>query len=208
MALRKGDYKYVYAEQRMAGTMGVWAEPFTKLRLQKTFNLFQDPFERADITSNTFWDWQINHVGQIYGAMDDVFQFALTFKEFPPRSFPPSFMPTNIVEETLDDIKEGRARAGDRARSIDRIRSGVQQMIEQQLQQRGVSSRDVAIEPVRRGRTGNTCLTTSTRQGGLHVCFRSFHAPARDVRRISWPCCHRRITCRSTGPVRPAAFLE
>jgi arylsulfatase len=54
------------------------------------------------------------------------------------EKFPPSFVPTNIVEETLDDIKEGRARAGDRARSIDRIRSGVQQMIEQQLQQRGV----------------------------------------------------------------------
>ena len=91
MALRKGDYKYVFAEQRSPGTMGVWAEPFTKLRLQKIFNLFQDPFERADITSNTFWDWQLNHVGQVYGAMDDVAQFVATFKEFPPRSFPPSF---------------------------------------------------------------------------------------------------------------------
>ena len=42
-AMRQGDYKYVFAEQRMPGTMGVWAEPFTKLRLQKIFNLFQDP---------------------------------------------------------------------------------------------------------------------------------------------------------------------
>ena len=64
VALRQGDYKYVFAEQRSPGTMQVWAEPFTKLRLQKIFNLFQDPFERADITSNTFWDWQLNHVGQ------------------------------------------------------------------------------------------------------------------------------------------------
>ena len=70
--MRKGDYKYVFAEQRLPGTMGVWAEPFTKLRLQKIFNLMQDPFERADITSNTFWDWQLNHVGSVYGAMDDV----------------------------------------------------------------------------------------------------------------------------------------
>ena len=38
---RKGDMKYVYAEQRMQGTMGVWAEPFTRLRLQKVFNLYQ-----------------------------------------------------------------------------------------------------------------------------------------------------------------------
>ncbi len=88
--------------------MGVWAEPFTKLRLQKIFNLYQDPFERADITSNTFWDWQMNHVGQVYGAMDQVFQFVETFKEFPPRSFPPSFVPSTIMEQTLDDIKAGR----------------------------------------------------------------------------------------------------
>jgi arylsulfatase A-like enzyme len=138
VALRKGDYKYVYAEQRLAGTLGVWAEPFTKLRLQKIFNLMQDPFERADITSNTFWDWELNHIGQVYGAMDDVGAFVMTFKDFPPRSFPPSFVPATIMEETLDDIKENRAKAGERAKSIDKIRSGVNQMIDQQLQQRGV----------------------------------------------------------------------
>ena len=49
------------------GTMDVWAEPFTTLRLQKIFNLMQDPYERADITSNTFWDWQLNHVGSVTG---------------------------------------------------------------------------------------------------------------------------------------------
>jgi arylsulfatase A-like enzyme len=113
---RKGDLKYVYAEQRLPGTMGVWAEPFTKLRLQKIFNLYQDPYERADITSNTFWDWQINHIGSIYGAMDDVFQFAATFKEFPPRSFPPSFIPTNIMEQLLDGIKEEREKAAQKAK--------------------------------------------------------------------------------------------
>ena len=105
VALRQGDYKYVYAEQRAPGQMQVWAEPFTKLRLQKTFNLMQDPFERADITSNTFWDWQLNHVGSIYGAMDEVFKFVATLKEFPPRSFPPSFVPTTVVEDTLDVLK-------------------------------------------------------------------------------------------------------
>ena len=96
VALRQGDYKYVYAEQRAPGQMQVWAEPFTKLRLQ---------FERADITSNSFWDWQLNHVGSIYGAMDEVFKFVATLKEFPPRSFPPSFVPTALVEETLDALK-------------------------------------------------------------------------------------------------------
>ena len=59
--MREGDYKYVFSEQRKEGTLGVWAEPFTTLRLQKIFNVMQDPYERADITSNTFWDWQLNH---------------------------------------------------------------------------------------------------------------------------------------------------
>jgi hypothetical protein len=63
VAMRHGDYKYVYAEQRLAGTKGVWAEHVTHLRLQKLYNLFQDPFERADFTSNTYWDWVVNQVG-------------------------------------------------------------------------------------------------------------------------------------------------
>ena len=105
VAMREGDYKYVFSEQRKEGTMGVWAEPFTTLRLQKIFNLMQDPYERADITSNTFWDWQINHVGSMYGVMDDVFKFAATFKDYPPRSTPPRFNPANVMGDTLRVIK-------------------------------------------------------------------------------------------------------
>jgi arylsulfatase A-like enzyme len=116
VALRQGDYKYSFAEQRLAGTLGVWAEPFTKLRLQKIYNLFQDPFERADITSNTFWDWQLDHIGNVYGVMDDVLKFAVTFKEFPPRSFPPSFNPTTIMEQVLGDIRNARQRAQEGSR--------------------------------------------------------------------------------------------
>ena len=108
VGMRLGDYKYVFSEQRKEGTMGVWAEPFTTLRLQKIFNLFQDPFERADITSNTFWDWNLNHVGNAYGMMDEVFKFVATFKDYPPRSFPPSFNPANVMESTLRTIKAER----------------------------------------------------------------------------------------------------
>jgi arylsulfatase len=108
VAYRKGDYKYVFEEQRSPGTMQVWAEPFTKLRLQKIFNVFQDPYERADFTSNTFWDWQLNHVGSMYGVMDDIVQFATTFKEFPPRSIPPSFNPATIMDETIKELRAKR----------------------------------------------------------------------------------------------------
>jgi arylsulfatase A-like enzyme len=134
VALRKGDYKYVFSEQRSPGTMQVWAEPFTTLRLQKIFNVFQDPFERADITSNTFWDWQMNHVGSMYGVMDDVAEFVSSFKEFPPRSFPPSFNPANVMEETSENIKDDRRRRGELRQSLEKIRAG----IEQRLQERPV----------------------------------------------------------------------
>ncbi len=106
---RKGAYKYVFSEQRAPGTMQVWAEPFTTLRLQKIFNLYMDPFERADITSNTYWDWQLRHVQTMYGVMDDVMKFAGTFKEFPPRSYPPSFNPANILEGAIRRLKAKQA---------------------------------------------------------------------------------------------------
>ncbi len=116
VGMRLGDYKYVFAEQRLQGTLGVWAEPFTKLRLQKIFNLFQDPFERADITSNTYWDWILDHVYLAYGVNNEVVKFAATFKEFPPRSIPPSFSAVTIMEETLQTIKEARKRTMESAK--------------------------------------------------------------------------------------------
>ena len=50
VALRYENWKVVFKEQRMQGTMGVWAEPFTELRVPKLFDLRADPYERADIT--------------------------------------------------------------------------------------------------------------------------------------------------------------
>ena len=134
VGFRLGDYKYVFSEQRKEGTMGVWAEPFTTLRLQKIFNVMQDPFERADITSNTYWDWLINHVGSVYGMNEEVFAFIATFKEFPPRAFPPSFNPANIMESTMDAIKEKKALT--EGLDLERIRGNLNRMIDQHLQQR------------------------------------------------------------------------
>jgi arylsulfatase A-like enzyme len=105
VGMRLGDYKASFAEQRMPGTMGVWAEPFVKLRLTKLYNLMQDPFERADITSNTYWDWIMNHVPQVYLGMEGVGDFLASFKEYPPRSVPPSFNPANMLEDTLREMR-------------------------------------------------------------------------------------------------------
>jgi arylsulfatase len=105
VALRIGDYKCSFAEQRTPGTMAVWGDPFTVLRMTKLYNLMQDPYERADITSNTYWDWIMNHVPQVYEGMGAVSIFLETFKEFPPRSVPQSFNPANMLEELLKEIR-------------------------------------------------------------------------------------------------------
>jgi arylsulfatase len=114
--------------------MGVWAEPLTTLRMQKTFNLMQDPFERADITSNTYWDYFVNHAGQAYGMFDEVSEFVVSFKEFPPRSFPPSFNPANIMEGMMDGIKQKKALT--EGIDLDKVRGGLNRMIRDQLQSR------------------------------------------------------------------------
>ena len=72
--------------------------------MTKLYNLMQDPYERADITSNTYWDWIIDHVPQVYQGMEGVTNFVASFKEYPPRP-PPSFNPANMMEDTLRDIK-------------------------------------------------------------------------------------------------------
>ena len=41
------------------GTLDIWGEPFTFRRLPLFFNLRMDPYKRAEITSNTYWDWSI-----------------------------------------------------------------------------------------------------------------------------------------------------
>ncbi|HEY3405613.1 MAG TPA: arylsulfatase [Ohtaekwangia sp.] len=109
VAMRVDHWKLTFAEQRLAGTLGVWGEPFTKLRLVKFTNLMQDPFERADFTSNTYWDWTMNHAPQMYLGMEYVSSFAASFTDFPPRSYPPSFNPANIIEDELRMIKAKQA---------------------------------------------------------------------------------------------------
>jgi arylsulfatase A-like enzyme len=99
VGLRYDNWKFVFAEQRCVGTVAIWAEPLTFLRIPKFFNLRTDPFERADITSNTYWDWMIDRAFMIYGAQFIVKNFLDTFKEFPPRMKPASFSIDQILEK-------------------------------------------------------------------------------------------------------------
>ena len=83
--LRYDNFKFVFLEQRATGTLQVWAEPFTALRVPKIFNLRLDPYERASETSNTYYDWLLDHAFMLVPVQKYVGQFMATFKEFPPR---------------------------------------------------------------------------------------------------------------------------
>ncbi len=102
VALRVENWKIVFMEQRAPGTMQVWAEPFTPLRVPKFFDLHADPFERADITSNTYYDWLIDHAFIVYGAQALTAQFLETFKEFPPSQRPASF----TIDQAMEKLKQ------------------------------------------------------------------------------------------------------
>ena len=99
LGIRADNWKIVFMEQRCEGTLKVWFEPFTRLRAPKMFNLRTDPYERADVTSNTYWEWFFERDFLAFYAMAIVNQFLQTFKDFPPRQAPASFSIEGAVEQ-------------------------------------------------------------------------------------------------------------
>jgi hypothetical protein len=51
----------------------------------------RDPFERADYNSNTYFDWMVDHVPQLYLMQATVAAEIENFIKFPPRQKPASF---------------------------------------------------------------------------------------------------------------------
>jgi arylsulfatase A-like enzyme/formylglycine-generating enzyme required for sulfatase activity len=108
VALRFDNWKVVFMEQRVSGTMRVWAEPFVPLRVPKLYNLRTDPFERADVTSNTYYDWFIYHGYMVLAAQTIVADFLATFKEFPPRQKAASF----TIDQAMEKMNAAASGAG------------------------------------------------------------------------------------------------
>jgi arylsulfatase A-like enzyme len=102
-AVRYDNWKQVFMEQRVTGTLQVWAEPFTLLRVPKLFNLRTDPYERADTTSNTYWDWLLDHAFLAVPTQAIVGEFLASFREFPPRQKAASF----TVDQVMDKLRAG-----------------------------------------------------------------------------------------------------
>jgi arylsulfatase A-like enzyme len=105
LGIRFDNWKLVFMEQRTPGTMRVWADPFTRLRMPKVFNLRTDPYEFADITSNSYYDWFLYNAYFLYAAQLGAAKFAETFKEFPPVQKPNTF----TVDDALAKMREAMA---------------------------------------------------------------------------------------------------
>jgi arylsulfatase len=99
VAMRYDNWKAVFAEQRCQGTLQIWSEPFVAGRIPKLFNLRTDPFERADVTSNTYWDWYLNKCYLLIPIQAVVGEFLATFKDFPPRQKAASFTIDQVMEK-------------------------------------------------------------------------------------------------------------
>ena len=101
-ALRYDNWKVVFSQQRAEGTMLVWSEPYVSTRIPWLFNLRTDPYEKASITSNTYWDWWLDHAFLLVPAQDVVGDFLKTFKEYPPRQKAASF----TIDQVLDKLAQ------------------------------------------------------------------------------------------------------
>jgi arylsulfatase A-like enzyme len=99
LALRFDNWKVVFMEQRVQGTLQVWAEPFVPLRVPLLFNLRTDPFERATITSNTYYDWLFDNDYLVFASQFIMSDFLATFREFPPRQRAATFSIDQAVEK-------------------------------------------------------------------------------------------------------------
>jgi len=103
-ALRYGDWKILFMEQPVAGTFRVWQQPFVPMRTPFLYNLRRDPYERATITSNSYYEWLLDRAYLFVPAQTYVAKFLETFKEFPPRQKAASF--------SLDKVMDALAPSG------------------------------------------------------------------------------------------------
>jgi hypothetical protein len=87
----------------MRGTMAIWMEPFVELRMPKLFNLRTDPYERAEETSNSYFDWILERAFLFVPAQSFVAEHLQTLAEFPVSQKPASFN----LEKVLEKLQAG-----------------------------------------------------------------------------------------------------
>jgi arylsulfatase len=102
-ALRYGDWKLMFSEQRAHG-LEVWQDPLVTLRFPKLFNLRRDPFERADHETIGYAQWRMERLFMLAPGAAYVGKFIGTFRAFPPRQKPGSFN----LDRVLESLQTGK----------------------------------------------------------------------------------------------------
>ena len=103
VAVRYENWKIMFMEQKTPGTLQIWSQPFTPLRLPMIYDLRADPYERADITSNTYYDWVITNGFVALAGSQIVGKYLESYKEFPPSQRPASF----TIDQAMEKLKQG-----------------------------------------------------------------------------------------------------
>ena len=100
----------MFCEQREARRIRGVAEPFTCLRAPKVFNLRMDPFERADIVSDQYYDWLAKNAYLLQYGTWRVAPFLQTFKEYPPSQRSASFSIDQMVESLMKTLDKAATK--------------------------------------------------------------------------------------------------
>jgi arylsulfatase len=101
VAVRYDNFKFVFAEQRAPGGFVVWANPFTPLRVPKVFNLRMDPYERADIVSDQYYDWMSKNAYLVQYTLYRIQPFLKSLKDYPPSQRVGSFS----IDQMMDSLE-------------------------------------------------------------------------------------------------------
>ncbi len=101
-ALRFGNWKITFLEQKAWATFRAWMEPLTPLRVPIITHIRRDPYERGYRTSNTYYDWMLDRAYMLVPAQQYVGQFLATFAEYPPRQEAASFSLDKVMEKLSD----------------------------------------------------------------------------------------------------------
>jgi arylsulfatase len=91
---------------RRADAFQIWREPFVELRLPLLFNLRRDPFEKAQIDSNTNHDWFLERAFVLVPMQQLAGKFLQTLAEFPPSQTPGSFN-LEKIQKQIEDAASG-----------------------------------------------------------------------------------------------------
>jgi len=106
VAVRFDNFKVVFCEQRAPGGLQVWANPFTCLRTPKMFHLRMDPYERADIVSDQYYDWFAKNGYVMQYTLYKIAPFLQTLKDYPPSQRVGSFSIDQMMEALQRSIPE------------------------------------------------------------------------------------------------------